>query len=361
MASEREKTDSSSKQTTTIDDSELTARDEPLGATARSRADEPSDDEASPPQLDAQPPALPVLPDSNSRADTSERSLWTQISSFVEQSFVDAMAPELWERIRSMPAGDNAHGYDPFGFQPEFLKYVVPICQWIYDTYFRVDIRGIEHIPDDGPVLLVSNHTGQIPIDGLLIATACLVDKRPPRMTRSMVERWVPSLPFISVFLSRCGQVMGSRENCRILLDRDNCILVFPEGAEGITKTYDHAYELDEFGLGFMRLALENDTPIVPIGVVGGEEQIPSIWNFESLGKLMGMPGFPVSPTWPALGPAGGIPLPVKYQIRFGEPMKFQGAADDEDRHIQARVDEVRKVMRQLIDDALRERKRIFF
>lgn len=275
--------------------------------------------------------------------------------------FVDAMEPELWERIKQMPAGRNEHGYDPFGFQPEFLKYVVPVCHWLYRSYFSTTVRNIDRVPDDGPVLLVSNHTGQLPIDGLLIGTSLLVEHRPPRMVRTMVERWVPRLPFVSVFLARCGQVVGTRENCRILLDRNNSILVFPEGAEGVSKTYDRAYELADFGLGFMRLALENDTPIVPIGVVGGEEQLPSVWNFESLGKLLNMPAFPVTPTWPAMGPPGGIPLPVNYQIRFGEPMKFSGAADDEDRHIQSRVDEVRRAIRDLIDRGLRERKRIFF
>lgn len=279
----------------------------------------------------------------------------------IDDLFRDRLDPELWDRIRSMDAGQNEYGYDPFGFQPEFLKYVLPVAKFLYRSYFRAEVNGIENIPDSGRVLLVSNHTGQVPVDGLLIASACLFDRDPPRMARSMVERWVPTLPFVSYFLARCGQVVGTRENCRILLRRGGCILVFPEGAEGISKTYDRAYELERFGLGFMRLALENDTPIVPVGVVGGEEQMPAIWNVESLAKLLNMPAFPITPTWPLLGPIGGLPLPVKYHLYFGKPMEFEGASDDEDRKIQQRVDRVKDALSGLIDRGLRERKGVFF
>ena len=279
----------------------------------------------------------------------------------IDDAVVSAMDPAIWERIRKMDAGQNEYGFDPFGFEPDFLKYILPLAERVYRRYFRAEVFGIENVPDDGPVLLVSNHTGQIPIDGFLIASAMLFDKQPPRMARSMVERWTASLPFISWFFPRVGQVVGTRENARILLRRGGCILVFPEGVKGISKTYDHAYELRRFGYGFMRLALETDTPIVPIGVVGGEEQMPAIWNFESLAKLLGMPAFPVTPTWPLLGPLGALPLPVKYRIHFGEPMTFEGASDDEDRVIGALVDDLKDEMRALIQRGLDEREGVFF
>lgn len=279
----------------------------------------------------------------------------------VEAAMVSAIDSNIWERIRTMNAGQNEHGYDPFGFEPEFLKYILPVAERVYRKYFRAEVFGIENVPDDGPVLLVSNHTGQIPVDGFLIASAMLFDKQPPRMARSMVERWVATLPFISWFLPRVGQVVGTRENARILLRRNGCILVFPEGVKGISKTYDHAYELESFGYGFMRLALETDTPIVPVGVVGGEEQMPAIWNVESLAKILGMPAFPVTPTWPLLGPVGALPLPVKYRLHFGKPMRFEGASDDEDRVIGALVDDVRDEIRYLIDRGLDEREGVFF
>lgn len=271
------------------------------------------------------------------------------------------LAPEVWENISTMQAGQNEYGFDPFGFEPDFLKYVVPFAEFLYRRYFRAEVFGIDNIPDSGPVLLISNHTGQIPLDGFLIGCALLFDKYPARMVRSMVEHWVPTLPFISWFMARAGQVVGTRQNCRILLGRDGCILVFPEGARGINKTYDRAYELAEFGLGFMRLALENNTPIVPVGVVGGEEQLPTIWNFESLGRMLGMPAFPITPTWPLLGPLGFLPLPVKYRIHFGEPMHFEGASDDEDRVVGAQVAEVRHAIERLVQRGLDERQGVFF
>lgn len=279
----------------------------------------------------------------------------------VDDACIQAIDPEVWDRIRQMDAGQNEYGYDPFGFEPEFLKYVVPIVKRIYDSYFRTRVVGIDNIPDSGRVLLVANHTGQIPVDGLLMGAATLLSKRPPRMMRSMVEHWVPTLPFISWLFARMGQVVGTRENCRILLRREGCIGVFPEGIRGSNKTYDRAYELQRFGLGFMRLALETDTPIVPVGIVGGEEQFPAIWDFESLAKLLGMPAFPVSPTFPLLGPLGAMPLPVKYHLHFGEPLTFEGSSDDEDRIIRGKVERVRSSLRQLIHQGLDERQGVFW
>ncbi|RAL22292.1 glycerol acyltransferase [Lujinxingia litoralis] len=279
----------------------------------------------------------------------------------VDGALVHAIREDVWERIRTMDAGQNEYGFDPFGFEPEFLKYVAPPAIWLYRNYFRVETFGMEHIPDSGPVLLVANHTGQIPLDGMMIATAGLIDRSPPRMVRSMVERWVPSIPFISRIFARAGQVVGTRENARILLRRGGCILVFPEGQRGINKTYDRAYQLQEFGLGFMRLALATGTPIVPVSVVGAEEQMPALYDVKSLAKVLGMPAFPITPTWPLLGPLGALPLPVKYRIYFGEPMRFEGDPDEEDRVVGGHVERVREVIAQMIDRGLQERRGVFF
>lgn len=284
-----------------------------------------------------------------------------QVREQVESALIAAIRPDVWERIRTMKAGQNEYGFDPFGFEPEFLKYMAPPAIALYRHYFRVETFGIENIPDDGPVLLISNHTGQIPLDAMMIATAMLVDRKEPRMVRSMVEHWVPSIPFISTIFARAGQVVGTRENARILLRRNGCILAFPEGARGINKTYDRAYELEEFGLGFMRLALDTGTPIVPIGVVGAEEQMPAIYDFKGLAKLLGMPAFPITPTWPLLGPLGALPLPVKYRIYFGEPRFFEGDPDDEDRVVGAKVESLRQEIRTLLERGLAERKGVFF
>jgi 1-acyl-sn-glycerol-3-phosphate acyltransferase len=194
----------------------------------------------------------------------------------------------------------------------------------------------------------------------MMIVTACFMELDPPRMLRSMVERWVPSLPFVSWFFVRSGQIVGTRDNFRRLVELGNSILVFPEGVVGINKTWDKAYQLQRFGYGFMRLALENNMPIVPVAVVGAEEQAPSFYNARKLGRVLGMPAFPITPTFPLLGPLGMLPLPVKYHLHFGEPMRFEGNPDDEDRVIGGMVKEFKGELQALINKGLDMRTGVF-
>lgn len=250
-------------------------------------------------------------------------------------------------------------GNDPFGFDAETLKLAVPLAAWFYRHYFRVETQGLENIPA-GKVLLISNHSGQLPIDAMMIVVALLLDAEPPRMIRSMVERWVPELPFVSWFFARCGQILGTRDNFRLLTELESAILVFPEGVVGINKTYDKAYQLQRFGYGFMRLALENELPIVPVGVVGAEEQAPAIWDLKGLARVLGIPALPITPLTFLLGPLGLLPMPVKYHIYFGEPLRFDGRPDDEDRVIGDKVDVVKESIQSLLDRGLRDRKGIF-
>ncbi|MEM1347427.1 MAG: lysophospholipid acyltransferase family protein [Myxococcota bacterium] len=271
------------------------------------------------------------------------------------------LSPKAKETIELLDVGQNEHGFDPFGMQPEFLRFMLPIVEFLHDVYFRVEVDGIEHVPDRGRVLLIANHAGQLPFDAMMIGTTLLLQKRPPRAVRSMVERWVSELPVLSWVFPRIGQVLGTRANARALLEGGASLLVFPEGVRGISKTYDKAYQLQPFGKGFMRLALETRTPIVPVSVVGSEEQLPAIANIKPLAEFLGAPSFPITPTWPLLGPLGFMPLPVKYHIRFGEPMLFEGDPDDEDRIIAVMVDEVRRALDALLAEGLARRTGYFF
>jgi 1-acyl-sn-glycerol-3-phosphate acyltransferase len=224
---------------------------------------------------------------------------------------------------------------------------------WLYKHYFRVKSTGLEHMPK-GRVLLISNHSGQVPMDGAMIGVAMLVDADPPRAIRAMVEKWVPTLPFVSTFMARTGQIVGTPENCRRLLAANEAIVVFPEGVRGLNKLYSQRYQLQEFGLGFMRLALETDTPIVPVAVVGAEEQAMALADVKPLAKLMGMPSMPITPT---LVP---FPLPSRYSIQFGEPMRFTGNPNDDDAELEKKVKEVKAVIQSMLNKGLRERKSIF-
>jgi 1-acyl-sn-glycerol-3-phosphate acyltransferase len=243
------------------------------------------------------------------------------------------LGPEFREKTRALAVRQNEYGYDPFGFHRDSLRYAVVVAKFLYEQYFRCQTFGVHHVPP-GRVLLVANHSGQLPFDGAVIAAAMFLEADPPRMVRSMVEKFIPTLPFASYLFSRWGQIVGTPENCRRLLEDGESILVFPEGAKGIAKPFSQRYQLQDFGLGFMRLALQTRTPIVPVAVIGAEEQAPAI-NIKPLARLLGAPSFPVMPFPPFL-PL--LPLPVRYRLYFGEPQLFTGDPDDDDDVIEGHV-----------------------
>lgn len=269
----------------------------------------------------------------------------------------DALGEELDARIARIQTHPNEAGVDPFGFDPAVARYALAVSAFLHRFYFRTEVFGADAMPS-GRALVIANHSGQIPMDGLLIGTSLMLDAEPPRFPRSMVERWTAELPFVSVLFPRCGQVVGSPDNARRLLENDDTLVVFPEGVRGISKTWDQRYQLADFGLGFMRLALETDTPIVPVGVVGGEEQLVSVANLKSVGSVLGMPSFPVIPQ---LFLGMPFPLPTRYRLHFGEPMRFEGDPDDDDVVIQGMVQRVRGEIQRLVDDGLARRRAVFW
>ncbi|GAB5541703.1 MAG: hypothetical protein SangKO_014630 [Sandaracinaceae bacterium] len=269
----------------------------------------------------------------------------------------DALGEELDARIARIQMHPNEAGFDPFGFDPGTARYALALAAFLHRFYFRTEVFGVEHVPE-GRVLIIANHSGQIPMDGLIIGTSLMLDAEPPRFPRSMVERWSAELPFVSVFFPRCGQVVGSPDNARRLLQNDEALVVFPEGTRGISKTFDKRYQLVDFGLGFMRLALETGTPIVPVSVVGGEEQLISVADFKGVARLFGMPSFPIIPQ---LFLGMPFPLPTRYRLRFGPPMRFDGDPDDDDAVIGEKVAEVRANIQRMVDRGLEERRSIFW
>jgi 1-acyl-sn-glycerol-3-phosphate acyltransferase len=210
-------------------------------------------------------------------------------------------------------------------------------------------------------VLLVANHAGNtIAWDGAMLATACFLECEPPRIVRGMGEYYLPTLPFFSVFMHRVGSVVGTPENCARLLRHEEAIMVFPEGERGFVKTWRERYRLQRFGLGFLRLALQTETPIVPVGIVGGEEQTPGLANVRPLGRLIGAPAFPITLTFPWLGLAGFLPLPVKFRLHFGEPLRFEGDGSEEDAEVEKKVEVVKDAIRRLVAAARAARRSWF-
>jgi 1-acyl-sn-glycerol-3-phosphate acyltransferase len=268
-------------------------------------------------------------------------------------------APEddIAGRTQALVVHGNEFGYDPFGLSKDSFRQAARVAGWLYRNYFRATAYGVENIPAAGRVLFVSNHSGQLPFDGMVIGAATFLEPKQPRIVRSMVEYFVPTVPFASYLFARWGQITGTPENCRRLLAAEEAVLVFPEGARGISKDFSKRYQLAEFGKGFMRLALEMQAPIVPIAVIGAEEQAPAV-NLRPLAKLLGMPAFPIVP-YPPFVPV--VPLPTKYRVYFGEPMTFTGDPDDDEDVLDDKVKQVKHRIQSMIHVGLRERSAIFW
>jgi 1-acyl-sn-glycerol-3-phosphate acyltransferase len=278
-------------------------------------------------------------------------------SGFAERLPLRALRREVDEKLAELPTTLNEYGVDPFGFDPRYAAPFLLPAAVLYRYWFRVESRGVERVPG-GRVLLIANHAGNtFAYDGAMLAMAMLLDADPPRAVRGMGEYYLPTIPFFSTWMHRSGSVVGTPENCVQLLERGEAIMVFPEGERGFVKTYRHRYQLQRFGLGFMRLALETDTPIVPVGIVGAEEQSPGLVRSRWLGRLIGAPVAPITWTLPWLGLAGFVPLPVKFRIRFGEPLYFSGDPSEEDAEVERKVEVVKDAIRALVAEGLEARR----
>jgi len=264
---------------------------------------------------------------------------------------------DLETRLARIPTAVNEFGIDPFGYEPRYAAQMLLPLALTYRHWLRVETTGIERVPEVR-VLLIGNHGGNtFAWDGAMLAMSMLLDAEPPRVVRGMAEYYLPTLPFFGTMMHRIGSVVGTPSNCAQLLDRGEAIMVFPEGERGFVKPYTQRYQLQRFGLGFLRLALETDTPIVPVGIVGSEEQSPGLLRSHWLGKLVGAPVAPITLTFPWLGLASFLPLPVKFRLHFGEPLRFDGDANDEDAVIEKKVDVVKDAIRAGIAEGLAARK----
>ena len=260
------------------------------------------------------------------------------------------------ERAQSIHFRDAGHGYDPFGMHPSFVALGETVVAPLYDKYFCCQSSGHENIPTTGPAILAANHSGNLPVDGVLIWLDVLRNTTPPRVPRPIADHFVPSLPYLGTLFSRGGLVGGSRGNARSLLDAGEVLMIFPEGVPGIVKPFSEAYKLQEFREGHAELAIRHGAPIVPIGVVGGEEQMPALFTSKRLGKLLGVPVLPI--------PAVPVPLPVRYHLLYGPPIPVHqdytpDQADDPE-VIREAAQRVKAAVDELIQQGLKNRKGIF-
>jgi 1-acyl-sn-glycerol-3-phosphate acyltransferase len=259
----------------------------------------------------------------------------------------------------------RAEEVDEFGLDRSFDAKLRPVLDFIYRRYFRIQTEGIENVPSEGRAVVVGNHSGSIPIDGLMLRTALRTDHPASRDLRWLAEDFLFYLPFAGVFMNRAGAVRACQENAERLLSRDNLIAVFPEGVQGIRKLFRDRYRLQRFGRGgYIRLCLRTRAPLIPCAIIGGEEASPLLYRFDTLADLLRIPYLPVTPTFPALGALGLVPAPTKWRIKFGEPIAFDNygpEAADDDLLVGRLSERVRSTIQSMLETGLKKRRSVWF
>ena len=259
----------------------------------------------------------------------------------------------------------RAEEVDEFGLDRSFDAKLRPVLDFIYRRYFRIQTEGITNVPSEGRAVIVGNHSGSIPIDGLMLRTALRTDHPASRDLRWLAEDFLFYLPFAGVFMNRAGAVRACQENAERLLSRDNLIAVFPEGVQGIRKLFRDRYRLQRFGRGgYIRLCLRTRAPLIPCAIIGGEEASPLLYRFDTLADLLRIPYLPVTPTFPALGALGLVPAPTKWRIKFGEPIPFDNygpEAADDDLLVGRLSERVRTTIQSMLENGLKKRRSVWF
>jgi 1-acyl-sn-glycerol-3-phosphate acyltransferase len=264
--------------------------------------------------------------------------------------------------IRSRLRGDYA--VDEFGFDPEFTtKIYFPLLRRLADSWFRVEVRGAENLPPDGSALLVSNHAGTLPIDGMILQT--VVYDEIGRHVRMLGADLIFKTPYSHDLARKTGTTLACQEDAERLLAANQLVAVFPEGFKGLGKPYADRYKLQRFGRGgFVAAAIRAQVPIIPIAIVGSEEIYPLIARVPLLARALGWPYFPITPLFPWFGPLGLIPLPSKWIIHVGEAITTDelgiGAADDP-MIVFNITDQVRETIQQNLYALLMQRRSAFF
>ena len=317
--------------------------------------------EAPKPKRAATPPAAAAPPD----APGIPAEEWAEAT---VEAAKELFGPS-WERgfaeflayLRRRLTGDYV--VDEFGFDAEFTqRFVTTMLRPIAEKWFRIEVKGAENIPVDGGALIVSNHSGTIPIDGLMVGA--MAHRETGRFIRPLGADLVFRLPIVSELARLGGATLACNEDAERMLRMGELVAVWPEGFKGIGKPFADRYKLQRFGRGgFVSAAIRTQVPIIPTSVVGAEEIYPLVGNIPSLARLLGIPYVPITPFFPLLGPLGLIPLPSKWLIEFGEPVRtdaYDAAAADDPMLVFNVTDQVRETIQQTLYKLLMERPNVF-
>jgi 1-acyl-sn-glycerol-3-phosphate acyltransferase len=259
------------------------------------------------------------------------------------------------ERLARLTIADAGHGFDEFGLEPGGVATAVALLRFAYAHYFRVASYDAAYIPATGPVVIAANHGGMLPVDAAMLYLDVLTHTDPPRVPRPVADGFVPFFPIIGTLFARGGVIAGSRENVHRLLERNELLLIFPEGVGGIGKSAAQRYELQTWSVGHAELAIRHRAPVVPVGIVGPDEQWPELFRLSGF-HLFGAPYLPI--------PALPLPLPVRYHIRYGQPLCLhEGLAPsdaDDPAIVRAAANRVQDAVAALIAESLRARRGVF-
>lgn len=274
-----------------------------------------------------------------------------------------------WENLaalqRALYFAWHSEKTDDFGHDPVFADTIRPFYEFLYTVWWRVEVSGLEHVPAAGPGLIVANHSGVLPYDGMMIKLAVRHEHPARRECRMLALDMFALLPFLAPMLAKQGEIRANPENAERVLSRGELLGVFPEGVKGIGKPFSRRYKLARFGRGgFIRIALRTGAPVVPCAVVGAEEIHPVMAKADWIGRPIGLPYFPITPSFPLLGPLGLLPLPTKWSIDFADPIpmdRYGREGADDPILVNRLAEQVRSTVQGLIDGRLARRRSLWF
>ncbi len=257
-----------------------------------------------------------------------------------------------------LPGADQDYGLD-LAFREECM----PLARFLFEAYWRVSVTGLDNVPGRGAAILVGNHSGALPFDAAMLAYALSLPGT-ERVARPLYARFLDGHPKLSEACRRLGGVTAAYAVADELLARGELVVIFPEGVDGVAKSFDDRYRLGRFATSSARLSCKYRAPIVPFSVVGAEEIYPMVGRSQSLGEIVGAPHVPITPFFPLLGPAGLLPLPTKWTIRTGQRIHLyresrfrgEGAADYE-----AMTARIRRTVELGLRRELARRESVFF
>ena len=291
------------------------------------------------------------------RLDKLER----EIATFIESKEKSFHFLNLRKRYHDLSLKLRAEEVDNFGYDPVFANFVSPFFQFLFEDYWRIQVFGLENVPSQGRCLFVGNHSGSIPYDAAMVKTAL----QPQRDLRFLVEDFLFHLPFLGSLMNRFGGVRASQDNAEKILEQELPLMVFPEGIKGLGKLHKDRYQLQRFGRGgFIKLCLRTRAPLIPVAIIGAEEIHPLIYKETSFAQKLGFPYFPITWTFPWLGPLGLIPLPSRWSIHILPPIDFSsyGEGAENDRMlVYKKSKEVKELLQETLNKELKKRESVWF